>query len=509
MVRWNGSGPPCRSGPIATADPDLDLPWREFIIRRLEAQGLQPDVAARSAAAGVKHKTSASKAVIWCKFITWLKASSSSFPVSLAQVVNFLGQLRTKAGDFISYGSYRMHKATIVKTLELTRSLSADTPADRALLDNLTKTIQKDHPDQAKYSEIFNLDDLTTRLIEEFEDKPYGRLQAASKEDRAIARQRAVVTLKLHGLFRSGDCLQMQRGSLFDDLPSSRLGSFWGPTSILDDGSSCPEWVLLRLTSTKTSGEVEHKVPFCPSEPALCPVLALFSYISLVKTLSISPHVAAESSLWLGITASTDAGLKCYKPLTSADPLANDTKLLMQRAGIDNLYKAHALRHAVASEHLSRGVSELDIMSFARWSSTSVFRKFYARTRHKELSALDLRPQVTQVLPDIAAPLSIVQNPPATPTHPARVSPPSAPPRLNIVNAKGKTLRVPGAKWWDPQDGSPCIKIHCSSCWEPDNDTMIWCRKCNRHFHSCHVMGTPSEVEQNHQEGWFCSACSK
>ena len=83
----------------------------------------------------------------------------------------------------------------------------------------------------AKYSEIFNLDDLTTRLIEEFEDKPYWRLKAATKDDRALARQRAVVTLKLHGLFRSGDCLQMQRGSLFDDIPSRRLGSSWGPTS--------------------------------------------------------------------------------------------------------------------------------------------------------------------------------------------------------------------------------------------------------------------------------------
>jgi len=332
LVRWNGSGPPCRSGPIATADPDLDLPWRDFIIRRLEAQGLQPDVAARSAAAGVKHKTSASKAVIWFKFITWLKASSSSLPVSLAQVVNFLGQLRTKAGDFISYGSYRMHKATLVKTLELTKSLSSDSPSDRALLDNLTKTIQKDCPDQAKYSEIFNLDDLTTRMIEEFEDKPYCRLKAATKDDRALARQRAVVTLKLHGLFRSGDCLQMQRGSLFDDIPSSRLGSFWGPTSKMDDGSTCPEWVILRLTSTKTSGLVEHKVPFCPSEPALCQVLALFTYISLVKTLSISPHVAAESSLWLGTTAGTDGGHKCYKPLTSADPLASDTKQLRHAA---------------------------------------------------------------------------------------------------------------------------------------------------------------------------------
>ena len=427
----------------------------------------------------------------------------------MAQVVNFLGQLRTKAGDFISYGSYRMHKATLVKTLELTKSLSSDSPSDRALLDNLTKTIQKDCPDQAKYSEIFNLDDLTTRLIEEFEDKPYWRLKAATKDDRALARQRAVVTLKLHGLFRSGDCLQMQRGSLFDDIPSSRLGSFWGPTSKMDDGSTCPEWVILRLTSTKTSGLVEHKVPFCPSEPALCPVLALFTYISLVKTLSISPHVAAESSLWLGTTAGTDGGRKCYKPLTSADPLASDTKQLMQRAGIDNIYKAHALRHAVASEHLSRGVSELDIMSFARWSSTSVFRKFYARTRHKELSALDLKPQAVEGLPSTPPSPPRAQLLPAAPSHPSPAPPPPPPPRLNIkFNAKGKAIRVPGAKWWDPQDGSPCIKIHCFSCWDFDNDSMIWCRKCNRHFHACHFDGYPSEIEQNHQAGWLCSKCS-
>jgi hypothetical protein len=72
---------------------------------------------------------------------------------------------------------------------------------------------------------------------------------------------------------------------------------------------SYPEWVLLRLTNTKTSGSVEHKIPSCPSEPALCPVLALYTYVSLAKKLVIAKYVNHEFSIWLGTTPSTDGGV--------------------------------------------------------------------------------------------------------------------------------------------------------------------------------------------------------
>jgi hypothetical protein len=132
-------------------------------------------------------------------------------------------------GGFISYGSFRLHKATVVNTLRLTQDLKDPGEADQQLLDHLTKTVAKESPDTARYSDTFNLDVLSAWLIEDLEERPHRSLRHSVKDDRASARRRAIITLQLHGIFRSSDCLQMQRGSLFDDLPSACLGSHWGP----------------------------------------------------------------------------------------------------------------------------------------------------------------------------------------------------------------------------------------------------------------------------------------
>ena len=206
------------------------MPWRDYILARLKSNGLDDEVAKRTAEAGVRPSTSASKAVVWAKFTKWLSVQELTLPIPMTAVVNFLGQLRTRAGDFISYGSFRLHKATVVNTLRLTKHLKDPSEADQQLLDHLTKTVAKESPDTARYSDTFNLDDLSAWLIEDLEESPYSSLLHSVKEHRATARRRAIITLKLHGLFRSSDCLQMQRGSLFDDLPSASLGShYMGP----------------------------------------------------------------------------------------------------------------------------------------------------------------------------------------------------------------------------------------------------------------------------------------
>ena len=478
------------------------MPWRDYILARLKSNGLVDEVAKRTAEAGVRPSTSASKAVVWAKFTKWLSVQELTLPIPMTAVVNFLGQLRTRAGDFISYGSFRLHKATVVNTLRLTKHLKDPSEADQQLLDHLTKTVAKESPDTARYSDMFNLDDLSAWLIEDLEESPYSSLLHSVKEHRATARRRAIITLKLHGLFRSRDCLQMQRGSLFDDLPSARLGSYWGPMVEKAGEPSFPDWVILRLTNTKTSGSVEHRVPSCPSEPALCPVLALYTYVSLAKKLVIAKYVDHVSSIWLGTTSGSDGGVKCFKPITTADPLAADTKAVMTSAGIANVYKAHALRSATASALLDAGASELDVMAHARWSSSSVFRKFYARTKQKQLSVAAI----------LAAKHSAPSAPDPSTSAPVPVESPALPtatPRVNTVGADGRTIKVPGSNWWSPGDGSPTIKIHCSLCWDLDDSTMIWCRKCNRHYHALHFESTSLvDIEKNHLDGWFCSRCS-
>ena len=136
---------------------------------------------------------------------------------------------------------------------------------------------------------------------------------------------------------------------------------------------------------------------FCDSsEPALCPVANLYTYVQMcIKNGDIASFAEDKHSIFLGTTKGTDSGKKCYKPLTSADPIAKDTLEVLTAAGVDEIYKAHSLRHASASRLLQNGVEELDIIKHARWSSTSVFRKFYDRSQHKQIGVADLKAKET------------------------------------------------------------------------------------------------------------------
>jgi hypothetical protein len=185
---------------------------------------------------------------------------------------------------------------------------------------------------------------------------------------------------------------------------------------------------------------------------------------------------------------------KCFLTLSTPDPIAKDTLGVMTAAGIDGVYKAHALRSAVASSHIDAGASELDLMAFARWSSTSVFRKFYARMKAKQFSVADITPATIQ--------RTSPPSPPSTPSVPPE-TPAVLVPRLNLLGPRGGRKRIPGTEWRVVEGVK--VQIHCSSCWEPDDHTMVWCRRCNRHFHAFHLKGSAEEVELNHSAGWFCS----
>ena len=375
-------------------------------------------------------------------------------------------------------------------TLKLTKELDRYSEDDEADLRALVDSVKRNQPDQAKYSDTFDLDDVLSWLVEDFQECPHHVMLANAhiKDFRARARRRAVVTLKLHGLYRSNCCLQMQRGSLFiSPLPSTpSSGSRWGPLHQVVDGSEFPEWVILCLSSTKTSGSVEDKILLDSSEPALCPVANLYTYVQMcIKNGDIASFAEGKHSIFLGTTMGTDSGKKCYKPLTSADPIAKDTLEVLTAAGVDEIYKAHSLRHASASRLLQNGVEELDIIKHARWSSSSVFRKFYDRSKHKQIGVVDLKTKKA------AAPSSSQDNGILTPS-----------PRCNIKDKSCKELHVPGKQF---RKGKP---FYCCACWGPLDHTMIWCRSCNKHLHRKHFL-SPDDAEAAHiGEGWICDDCS-
>jgi hypothetical protein len=239
---------------------------------------------------------------------------------------------------------------------------------------------------------------------------------------------------------------------------------------------------------------VDHKIPFCPPEHALCPALALHAYVKLYKGLKLASYINHESSIWLGITAGREGLDKCFLTLSTPDPIAKDTLGVMTAAGIDGVYKAHAMRSAVASSHINAVPLELDLMTFARWSSTSVFRNFYARMKAKQFSIADITPATVQ------------EASPLTPPY-LHMPPPEVPavlvPRLNILGPKGDRKTIPGTQVARVGGGEGTDPL--SSCWEPDDHTMVWCGCCNRHFHAVHLEGSAEEVKLNHSAGWFCS----
>ena len=88
-------------------------------------------------------------------------------PVSLTDITNFLCMAKKKDGEYISYGALRMHKATVVNTVKLTGDLVPATEAEEAQLKALIDSVKRTQPDQAKYGDTFDLDDLLVYLVED------------------------------------------------------------------------------------------------------------------------------------------------------------------------------------------------------------------------------------------------------------------------------------------------------------------------------------------------------
>ena len=55
---------------------------------------------------------------------------------------------------------------------------------------------------------------------------------------------------------------------------------------------------------------------------------------------------------------------------------------------------------------------------------------------------------------------------------------------------------------------------HCFKCSAPDDDSLIWCVKCNKHLHACHFQvgqrrSVCSILQQWFAEGWSCEDCEE
>jgi len=311
-------------------------------------------------------------------------------------------------------------------------------------------------------------------------------------KSRGLLRKAAVVALKVDGLFRSDCCLNMQRGTLFEEEQGSS-GSRWGPLSPLSSGGKrYPQHVVIHLRDSKT-GPREELIKAVPGELALCPVFALWSYVQLLRRTDagLTEPLSEKDCLW---QTNVKVSAK-YRAITSADTIAKDTKEMMAAAGISEDFAAHALRGAVGSALIGKGLSTEDVVAKNRWASHSVFRKFYERSKHKQFSVAEVTaPQPHPVPSEEAQPRepSLSPRPPGDPE-----------PRVYLSDELGQPLVIPGA---GVRDG---VAFHCFACWELDDESMVWCKLCFKHLHSGHF-SDPAEAESRFlSEGWICAACVK
>jgi len=283
----------------------------------------------------------------------------------------------------ISYGYFRLCRSTEVRSLKLMGNRSLE---ESSCLNALAGSIKAEKPDGARYEDTFDLDNVLALLGEEFETRPLSKLRGSEKADRDRLRKTVVITLKLDGLYRSSDILQMQRGSLFDRQAAE--GSRWGPSEQAD---MVLDHVILHAANSKTS-TFEDKIMKCTEHPLLCPVTALFHYVRCIRQFGeqkLDWFVEPENHRCRLLSSNRQAAK--IRQITSADPITKDTNTFLEAAGVPKHFTSHALRSAVGSSMKERGATDSEIMNRGRWKSVSVFRKFYDRSRLKQLSVRDLR----------------------------------------------------------------------------------------------------------------------
>ena len=114
----------------------------------------------------------------------------------------------------------------------------------------------------------------------------------------------------------------------------------------------------------------EFFFPSFPGNKNICPVKAVQAYESRTSTLRES-----ATRLFLSF-------IRPHKPVTSST-IARWLKSLLEIAGVDTtIFTAHSVRGASTSKAANMGVTTMDILKAADWSSESVFQKFYYKPDH-------------------------------------------------------------------------------------------------------------------------------
>ncbi len=213
--------------------------------------------------------------------------------------------------------------------------------ADSHLLQSVLLGIRKSAPPQPRYRDTWDVSQLVHHIKQAWPDN-------ATLSDEEI-RNKAMVLLRLSLLARSSD---IARALMPSFTSQGMLVSF-----------EAPKETRAPVTTTP--------LPVSPAaDPSVCPVGAVQEWISRSKGWRSNQE---SRFLFLRLDPS-------HAPLSS-QRVAKITLEFMRSAGIDvKQFKAASTRSAAATKAVDAGCEVDAVMKLGRWSSRSVFDKFYNRS---------------------------------------------------------------------------------------------------------------------------------
>ena len=284
-----------------------------------------------------RQKSSRSYDSLFRKWVEWCGQRDSD-PVSgpVSEVVNFLAHLYNEGYQYRSLNAYRSAISSVHERVD------GYEVGQHPLVSRVMKGAFNLRPPQPRYEATW---DVTTvlRYIENLGPSEVLPLRELS--------WKLAMILALTRPSRSADLVKL-------DLRYRRF---------------TPEGVVFQdsgLAKQARPGRLRAEYFFPAFEQArLCPRHTLTVYEERTKSFRDQGDTE-RSKLFLAV-------VKPHKPISSST-MARWLRSLLGKAGIDtNIFKAHSVRGAAASAAANAGVTTIDIMKAADWSSESVFTKFY------------------------------------------------------------------------------------------------------------------------------------
>ena len=233
-------------------------------------------------------------------------------------------------------------RSAIGQTLELMRGKDALGP----LTDRVVSGARKQKPPQPRYDSIWSYDDVFEHVRGWGADLDFSKLT-----------NKLIVLLTFEFYARPSDLAKIVFSSVKDEGAYLTL-QLAGPKEQKGSAFSAPITIRAHLT-----------------DPLLCPVLCLRSYIDQSRTRRSQ---ATPDHLLLSQKKSTTSEGTFFYDVLGSQRISNLMKAVLQSAGINTaVWKGGSGRAAAASTSKECGVSLKEILDRGRWARESTFRRFY------------------------------------------------------------------------------------------------------------------------------------